>query len=209
MAIADKLQSMKDSMEGFDINDIDPNNLGSLPLPVKLIIWVVLFVGVCFGGYKWQVEGQIQELKAEQREEVILKEQFAEKAHEAANLEAYRDQMKEMEQTFGALLSQLPKDTEVPDLLEDISSKGEQNGLDLKSLSLQSEVRGELFVELPIAIDLEGNYHDMGGFVSGISGLPRIVTLHNFSITAPKSGNTGNLDMKIIAKTYRYKGDDE
>jgi type IV pilus assembly protein PilO len=113
--------------------------------------------------------------------------------------------MKEMEESFGALVSQLPTDTEVPGLLEDITNKGVESGLEIKSIQLQAEQAKEFYIELPISIEVTGTYHDFGTFVSGIAALPRIVTLHDFKMTAdPKT--PGVLSMSIAAKTYRYKG---
>ena len=109
-----------------------------------------------------------------------------------------------MEESFGALVSQLPSDTEVPGLLEDITNKGLMNGLEINSIKLQAEQAREFYVELPIAITATGSYHDLGAFISGMAGLPRIVTLHDFSITA-RSGNSNALNLSITAKTYRYK----
>ena len=113
-------------------------------------------------------------------------------------------QMVEMEESFGALISQLPSDTEVPGLLEDITNKGLLNGLEISSIDLQPEVAREFYVELPIAISARGSYHDLGAFISGMAGLPRIVTLHDFTIRADKDGGSA-LGMSITAKTYRYK----
>jgi len=137
-------------------------------------------------------------------EEVKLKEEFEKKAFQAANLDAYRRQMVEMEESFGALVSQLPSDTEVPGLLEDITNKGLLNGLEIGSIDLQPEQSREFYVELPIAIRAVGSYHDLGAFISGMAGLPRIVTLHNFNV-AITGENTNQLNMSITAKTYRYK----
>jgi type IV pilus assembly protein PilO len=137
-------------------------------------------------------------------QELELKKDFEKKAFQAANLEAYRQQMVEMEESFGALVSQLPSDTEVPGLLEDITNKGLLNGLEIASIQLQKEAAREFYVELPIAISASGSYHDLGAFISGMAGLPRIVTLHDFTITA-KGDDANNLGMSIIAKTYRYK----
>ncbi len=116
--------------------------------------------------------------------------------------------MVEMEESFGALISQLPSDTEVPGLLEDITNKGLLNGLEIASIDLQDEVSKEFYVELPIAIEASGSYHDLGAFISGMAGLPRIVTLHDFSIDIPKDGDSTKLEMSIVAKTYRYKDED-
>ena len=124
------------------------------------------------------------------------------KAFQAANLQAYRQQMLELDETFGALLKQLPKDTEVPGLLEDITEVAHASGLSMKAISLQPEKVSEFYVELPIKIDVTGDYRDFGSFVSGVAALSRIVTLHDYSIEA---GNGSLLNMVIEAKTYRYK----
>ncbi len=163
-----------------------------------------LLIAVLVGGYYYHIEDlQLQLAQAEEKE-VTLKKDFEKKAFEAANLEAYRQQMVEMEESFGALVSQLPSDTEVPGLLEDITNKGLLNGLAITSINLQKEQAKEFYVELPIAIVASGSYHDLGAFISGMAGLPRIVTLHDFQLAANKK-NPNNLDMKILAKTYRYK----
>jgi type IV pilus assembly protein PilO len=112
--------------------------------------------------------------------------------------------MLEMEESFGALVSQLPSDTEVPGLLEDITNKGEQNGLAISKIDLLPEVPQEFYIELPISIVAVGSYHDLGAFISGMAGLPRIVTLHDFNI-ASSGSNTNQLEMNIVAKTYRYR----
>jgi type IV pilus assembly protein PilO len=139
-----------------------------------------------------------------QDQESTLKQEFEKKAFQVANLDAYRRQMVEMEESFGALISQLPSDTEVPGLLEDITNKGLLNGLSISSIDLQPEISREFYVELPIAIVASGSYHDLGAFVSGMAGLPRIVTLHDFTIRA-SGDNAPALSMNITAKTYRYK----
>jgi type IV pilus assembly protein PilO len=113
-----------------------------------------------------------------------------------------------MRDSFGALVSQLPSDTEVPGLLEDISAKGELNGLAIESIDLLDEVREEFYVELPISIEAEGSYHDLGAFISGMAGLPRIVTLHDFDIEMT-GDDSSNLSMEITAKTYRYRDEGE
>jgi Tfp pilus assembly protein PilO len=139
--------------------------------------------------------------------EITLKRDFEKKAFEAANLQAYERQMVEMEESFGALVSQLPSDTEVPGLLEDITNKGELNGLTINTIDLLEERPQEFYVELPIQINAVGSYHDLGAFISGMAGLPRIVTLHDFEIVA--EGNATNmLKMNILAKTYRYRDGD-
>ena len=144
------------------------------------------------------------ELAKVEAQEVKLKKEFETKAFKVANLDAYRQQMVEMEESFGALVSQLPSDTEVPGLLEDITNKGLLNGLEIGSIDLKKERAQEFYVELPIAIAASGSYHDLGAFISGMAGLPRIVTLHDFKIDA-KGSDSNSLKMNIVAKTYRYK----
>ena len=203
MAFEDTMRSLRE----FDVNSLDFDNVGSWPVPVKLFIWVVLLVAVLAAGYYYHIEElQIQLAKVE-KQEVELKKDFEKKAFQAANLDAYRQQMVEMEESFGALVSQLPSDTEVPGLLEDITNKGLLNGLEIASIDLQKETAREFYVELPIAINASGSYHDLGAFISGMAGLPRIVTLHDFTISA-KGNDANHLRMNIVAKTYRYKDGD-
>ena len=203
MALEDTMRSLRD----FDLSDLDFDNVGSWPLPIKMFIWLVLLGAIVVGGYYYHIEDLQLELAQVEAVEVKLKKEFEEKAFQAANLDAYRQQMVEMEESFGALVSQLPSDTEVPGLLEDITNKGLLNGLNIASIDLQNEQAREFYVELPISIQASGSYHDLGAFISGMAGLPRIVTLHDFKITG--SGNNANdLKMSIIAKTYRYKDEE-
>lgn len=203
MALADTLKSLNE----FDLADLDFENIGSWPPVVKVVTAALLFMLVMTFGYYYHVQGlQIGLANAEQLE-ITLKRDFEKKAFEAANLQAYERQMVEMEESFGALVSQLPSDTEVPGLLEDITNKGELNGLTINTIDLLEERPQEFYVELPIQINAVGSYHDLGAFVSGMAGLPRIVTLHDFEIVA--EGNATNmLKMNILAKTYRYRDGD-
>jgi len=203
MAFEDSMRSMRE----FDISSLDFDNVGSWPLPVKLGIWVILFAVVMAAGYYYHIQELQTQLAQVEAKEVELKKDFEKKAFQAANLEAYRQQMVEMEESFGALVSQLPSDTEVPGLLEDITNKGLLNGLEIASIDLQKESAREFYVELPIAISASGSYHDLGAFISGMAGLPRIVTLHDFTISL-KGNDANHLSMNIIAKTYRYKDGD-
>ena len=203
MALEDAMRSMRD----FDFGSLDFDNIGSWPTPIKALTWVLLLVAVLGGGYYYHIEDLQVQLATVEKKEVALKKDFEKKAFQAANLDAYRQQMVEMEESFGALVSQLPSDTEVPGLLEDITNKGLLNGLDIASIDLQKEQAREFYVELPIAIAASGSYHDLGAFISGMAGLPRIVTLHDFQISSNKD-DANDLNMKIIAKTYRYKDED-
>jgi type IV pilus assembly protein PilO len=202
MAIEDTLKSLRE----FDLNDLDLDNIGSWPVSILMLLWVLVFAGVLFLGYTYQVEGLQQNLARAEQQEVDRKKEFEQKAFQAANLDAYKRQMTEMEDSFGALVSQLPSDTEVPGLLEDITNKGLANGLDIASIDLQDERAQEFYVELPIAIVASGSYHDLGSFVSSMASLPRIVTLHDFSIEMVYGG--GDLRMNMIARTYRYRDED-
>ncbi|MDO8860978.1 type 4a pilus biogenesis protein PilO [Haliea sp. E1-2-M8] len=200
MALEDTLRSLKE----FDVNDIDFDNIGSWPTGVKVVLCALLLIAVLVAGYYFHIKELQLQFDRVQAEESRLRQDFEKKAFEAANLEAYKEQMVEMEESFGALVSQLPSDTEVPGLLEDITNKGLMNGLEINSINLQAEQAREFYVELPIAITATGSYHDLGAFISGMAGLPRIVTLHDFSITA-RSANSNALNLSITAKTYRYK----
>jgi type IV pilus assembly protein PilO len=198
------LEDITRSLREFDIASLDFENVGSWPVAVKVAIWGLLLIAVLVGGYYYHIKDLQAQLAQVEGQELELKKDFEKKAFQAANLEAYRQQMVEMEESFGALVSQLPSDTEVPGLLEDITNKGLLNGLEIATIQLQKEAAREFYVELPIAISASGSYHDLGAFISGMAGLPRIVTLHDFTITA-KGDDANNLGMSIIAKTYRYK----
>lgn len=197
--------ALKDSLEqlqNFDLADLDVNNLGSWPGPVKLIVMVLLFLVVIGGGYYLYLTEKQTMLDQAQLKERDLRQDFETKSFKAANLEAYRQQKVEMETTFEALLRQLPSDTEVPGLIEDITRTALDNELTIESIDLQDERRTEFYVELPIQIVVEGTYHKIGSFVSGVANLSRIVTLHDFTIAPQQSSQ--NLKMSILAKTYRY-----
>lgn len=204
MAIAEKLQGWRDAASEIELDQIDWEEPGTWPALVKsgLIILAALLTALV--GYIFVVKAQLDGLNSVEGEELALRAEFQAKAFEAANLAALRDQMVEMNQMFGALVSQLPSDTEVPGLLEDITAIGSSNGLEFNSIELQEEVLQEFYVELPIDILVTGTYHDLGSFVSGISGLPRIVTLHDFEML-PVESRPGVMQMSIVAKTYRYK----
>ena len=203
MALADTFRTLNE----FDLGDLDFENVGSWPLAVKAVAGVLVFVALAVAGYYYHIEGLQTQLANVQNQELELKRDFEKKAFEASNLDAYKRQMIEMEESFGALVSQLPSDTEVPGLLEDITNKGELNGLVIDTIDLLDEVPQEFYVELPIQINAVGSYHDLGAFISGMAGLPRIVTLHDFDISAP-GAETNKLQMNILAKTYRYRDDD-
>ena len=202
MGFEDNLRSVRE----FDFGNLDFDNVGSWPLPVKMLIWALLLVLVVAAGYYYHVEDLQLALATAEAKEIDLKKDFETKAFQAANLNAYRQQMVEMEESFGALVSQLPSDTEVPGLLEDITNKGLLNGMEIAGIDLQAEQESEFYVELPIEIVASGSYHDLGAFISSMAALPRIVTLHDFQISS--SDNAHIHDIKILAKTYRYKDEE-
>jgi type IV pilus assembly protein PilO len=196
------LQDTLDQLRSFDVGDLDVNNIGAWPAAIKAIILIVLLVLVLVGGYSLYLTDKRAALESARATEGTLRAEFESKAEQAANLEQYRLQKEEMEATFGALLRQLPSDTEVPGLLEDITLSALDNSLKIDSVELQPEHKAEFYIELPINIAVEGDYHNIGAFVSGVANLSRIVTLHDFSIKPENSPN--NLKMLITAKTYRY-----
>jgi len=200
MSWMDRLRELNE----IDLNDLDFQNVGSWPTAARVIVVVMLFVSIVALGYYYHIADLSDRLGASEREELELRREFERKAFEAQNLEAYKLQLREMRDNFGALVSQLPSDTEVPGLLEDISAKGELNGLSIESIDLLDEVTEEFYVELPIAIAATGSYHDLGAFISGMAGLPRIVTLHDFKIEM-NGDDSSSLQMEIKAKTYRYR----
>lgn len=194
------VSELTEGLRDFDVNDLDINNAGSWPLLIKIIVWVIVLSIVIFLGYYLKLNDMNTRLEKVVAKEKELKQDYKQKAFKAANLDTYRQQMLDMEKSFGALVKQLPSDTEVPGLLEDITHTGLGSGLEIKSINLQAERAAEFYVELPIEIHVQGTYHDFGSFVSGVASLPRIVTLHDFSISP--SGSL--LNMSITAKTYRY-----
>jgi type IV pilus assembly protein PilO len=198
------LASSMESLRSVDLSDLDMNNLGSWPAAVKVIAAILLMVLVLGGGYYFYLSDLQVSLEQQRAQEDTLKQQFSSKAFQAANLEAYKAQMVEMEASFGALLRQLPSDTEVPGLLEDITRTGLGSGLEFEEIKLLPEVIQQFYIELPIQIKVVGSYHDLATFVSGVSSLPRIVTLHDFEIAPESKDSSSKLRMNILAKTYRY-----
>ncbi|MDA9095494.1 type 4a pilus biogenesis protein PilO [Porticoccaceae bacterium] len=199
--------SFKDSLnelQEIDFADLDVQQIGVWPGSLKTILLVLVLILILALGYFFKIKEMSQQHSVAAKKELKLLEQYESKAFQAANLDAYRQQMIELDETFGALLKQLPKDTEVPGLLEDITEVAYGSGLSMKSISLQPERASEFYIELPIKIDVTGDYHDFGSFVSGVAALPRIVTLHDYSITQT---NGTLLNLVIEAKTYRYKAE--
>lgn len=203
MAFADVMEQL----QNFDVNDIDVNRIGVWPIAGKVIVCLLAMAAIVALTYFMFVKDLNIGLERSVAKETDLRKSFERKSHQAANLDAYRAQKEEMKKSLATLVAQLPSDTEVPGLLEDIDERGVESGLDINSIKLQSERAKEFYIELPIDIEMVGGYHDMGAFVSGIAAMPRIVTLHDYVMRMGKDGSL--LNIKIKAKTYRYKSTDE
>lgn len=186
--------------------NLDPNNIGSWPVAAKLLVILLLCAGVLFLGYYFDVRNQLDTLNSVERKESTLKQDFENKQAKAANLDAYKRQMREIEESFGTMLRQLPSKTEVADLLVDVTQTGLASGLEFDLFKPQGERPQDFYAELPIEVRVTGDYHQFGNFVSGVAALPRIVTLHNIGI---KANEGGRLTMEATAKTYRYLDESE
>jgi type IV pilus assembly protein PilO len=195
------------------LRSLDPRDVGRWPLAVRGFFVALAFVVVAgLGWYMFVWDDDRPVLQKAEQDELDLRAQFETKQQRAANLEAYKLQLGEMERSFGAMLRQLPGKTEVPNLLVDISQTGLAAGLQEKLFQPGAEKSNGFYAELPIHIRLVGSYHEFGSFVSGIAALPRIVTLHDISITPVDTSKSGsgydNLTMDVTAKTYRYIEDE-
>lgn len=193
---------MNIDLSQFDNLEID--NMGQWPYVAKVTLAIFLAIIVMGAGYMLMVSDKIDRLAAVAAEEVTLKQQYQTKYHVSANLELFQAQMMEAESLFAIQLKSLPESHETPGLLDDITFVGTTSGLDFVKLNWQPEITQEIYIELPIDIEVVGSYHDFGNFVSKIAGLPRIVTLHDFDIDM-STMNNGLLNLKLHAKTYRYR----
>jgi type IV pilus assembly protein PilO len=193
-----------------ELRSLDPRDPGRWPLPVLAGAVAAAFVVVSLVGvYLLVWNEQRPELQRREAEEQQLRQEFHEKHAKAVNLEVYKQQLKDIERSFGALLRQLPGKTEVPSLLVDISQTGLAAGLQEKLFQPVAEEKKDFYAELPIKIRLSGSYHQFGEFVSGIAALPRIVTLHDIDIKPDNKDAYDQLSLELTAKTYRYLDEDE
>ena len=199
----------------IDLKSLDFRNIGGWPIPAKIALVAVACFAVLVAGYYLDIQEQRGILEKKQAEETALKTDFETKQAKAASLEAYRAQMKEIQESFGTMLRQLPNKNEVADLLVDITQTGLASGLEFQLFQPGPEIPREFFAELPIMIKVTGNYHQVGEFVSGVAALPRIVTLHDISITPARAGAakkgevSDRLEVQAMAKTYRYLDEEE
>jgi type IV pilus assembly protein PilO len=205
-----------DALKNFNVNDLkslDPKNMGSWPLPLRILALIALFAAILVAGYYLEISDQIETRGKLVDTENTLKSQFESKALQAANLDTYKQQLDEMQKSFGAMLKQLPGKTEIPSILQDISQAAQVDGLKQDLFKPGSEATKDFYAEKPIDLQLDGGYHDFGKFVSDVAALPRIVTLHNIVIKPAAGANGSNgtnaLTMTLVAKTYRYLEDDE
>jgi type IV pilus assembly protein PilO len=183
---------------------LEADNVGQWPKAAKITLAVFIAIVVLVLGYFLLISDKITTLDNYAAEEVTLKSQYKIKYHVAANLELFEQQMKEAEALFANQLRSLPESHETPGLLDDITFVGTTSGLKFVKLNWQPEVTREIYIELPIDIEVVGSYHEFGNFVSKIAGLPRIVTLHDFDVDINNMEN-GLLGLKLQAKTYRYR----
>ncbi|MDH5358683.1 MAG: type 4a pilus biogenesis protein PilO [Gammaproteobacteria bacterium] len=190
-------------MEIPSLSDLDFNESGEWPPVIKMLAILLLCLLVWGAGYYFIIKDKQIELESLEQKEVQLKKEFETKQAKAVNLEAYKVQMKEMEVAFSSMLQQLPRKSEVADLLIDISRTGLINGLEFELFKPGGERPVDFYAELPIEMRVTGTYHQFGQFVSAVAALPRIVTMHNLTLT-PLGKDAGKMTMDITAKTYRY-----
>lgn len=202
---------LRDRINDIDVEDV--KKIGTAPKPVQYGVLVVLFAAVLAGVGWFLVKPKVDELERTQAREEELLAQLDRKQQRAANLDAYKEQLAEMEETFGAMLRQLPDETDMESLIVDLSQTSIAAGLDIEFFQPQSEVQQDFYAEYPIELRVSGRYHEFGNFVSGLAALPRIVTLHNIAIEPSGDGNSGadspQLRMTLTARTYRYLDDGE
>jgi type IV pilus assembly protein PilO len=189
-----------------DIRRLNIREAGNWPLLPKVMILGVLFLLILVAGGFFDWRDQIEVLDKAQDEEIKLREAYASKKAKAVNLDLYVQQLKEIEQSFGALLKQLPNKSEMDALLTDINQAGLGRGLQFELFRPATQERmADFYAELPISVRITGSYHDMGAFASDVAQLPRIVTLNDVGIVNDK----GTLTMEATAKTYRYLDEEE
>ena len=191
---------------------LEPENIGNAPFSIKIGLVTILFVVIVGAGFHFFTKDQLLALEKHETREFELKEEFKVKAAQAAKLELYKEQLAEMEASFGALLRQLPETTEVESLLIDVSQTGLASGLEVKTFRPSAEQKKGFYAELPIALEVLGSFHQLATFVSGIAALPRIVTISDLTLEPYKEekGSTdAKLRMSATAKTYRYLQENE
>jgi type IV pilus assembly protein PilO len=195
---------------GEDFRRINPQDPGGWPITVKLVALLGLFIAILVGAYFADWSGQLEALDNGRKEEDKQKEDFVKKKAQAVNLDAYKQQLREIDQVFGTLLKQLPNKSEMDALIIDINQAGLGRGLQFELFRpAQFETMNDFYAELPIQIRVVGSYHDIGAFTADVSKLSRIVTLNNMSIAVAPGKDASTLVMETTAKTFRYLDEDE
>jgi len=188
-----------------ELQSLDANDVGRWPFVFRAAVIAIVFALVVgLGTYWFIIQDKAPALQRAEADEVALRTTFENKQRKAANYNAYKAQLSQIEQSFGTMLRQLPGKTEIPSLIVDISQTGLAAGLQEKLFIPQAEIPKDFYAEKPIQIRLTGGYHEIGNFVSGIAALPRIVTLHDITITPEAEGSYDQLSMQVTAQTYRY-----
>lgn len=184
-----------------ELRNLDLKDISALPLPVKIVGVALVCVFILAAGYYFVISDELDQREAAERQEITLRDTYLRKKLLAINIDIYRKQMEEMQESFGSLLRQLPNTTEVPDLLVDITQAGLGRGLEFSLFRPENERPRDFYAELPISLQVSGTYHELALFISDVAALPRIVTFGNISITR---GKTDKLSMHATARTYRY-----
>lgn len=212
--------SPKPVKKSFDFNEfkrsfesLDTQNYGTWPLVVKITVFLFIFFLIAALAWALPISSQREEIKAAESEQVTLLETYREKESKARHLQEYKDQIAQMETEFTALLDQLPKDTRVSELVEGINMTGVGSNIRFTDIKVEQEVEQELFIEQPISISAVGRYHEFGNFISGLAALPRIITMHDFTVTPRDNLSNANnvmekmpeLSLVLHTKTYRSK----
>lgn len=210
-----KFNGKEESGDKFDFNQVmedfrrindDP---GTWPLVPKVVVLLGVFVAVIVAGWLFLWSGQLSDLSSAEEKEEKLKSEFIQKKTLAVNLDVYTQQLEEMDRSFGVLLKQLPNRSEVESLLVEINQAGLGRGMQFELFKPGKEEVKDFYAELPISVKVLGTYHDFGAFAADIAKLPRIVTLNDLNISAPKDANSGELAMEMSIKTFRYLDDEE
>lgn len=185
-----------------ELNGLDINDIGSWTRRVKLLMATIVAIGLVFAGYHFVIKDQITRLESVERKEPQLKNDYLAKKALAINLDAYKQQMVEAEETFGVLLKQLPNESEIPDLLIDMTQVGLSRGLQFQQIRPGNVIEKDFYAEKLVNVKATGSYHQIAGFVSDIAGLQRIINVDNFKLT--RNDDTNELSLDAVTKTYHY-----
>lgn len=198
---------MRFDLKSLDLNNLDFRSPGTWPIPVMFLACLLILIIIPLLGYHFYLSDVRASLDRVKAKEPKLKADFEIKAAQSASLVAYQAQMETIEETFSGLLRQLPADTEVPGLIEDVTKAGLTSGLEFTEIKLMNEVEQPFYIELPVQISVTGNYHAFANFATKVAALPRIVTLNDFTIKPVTIGDSSKLTIQVLAKTYRYQED--